>query len=109
MGSRPALVAVCIPLLLLCACDGGTSLRGYVRDTHGLPIVGASITMRPDHEGRRHEVHSGNDGTYSITMLHAPRHSVVVTVSKEGYIEVERRFRSEGEVIQEDFTLLPKN
>lgn len=64
--------------------------------------------MRPDYEDRRHEVQSGDDGTYSITMLHEPRHSVVVTVSKEGYVEVERRFRSKGEVIREDFTLLPK-
>ena len=109
MDSRPALAAVCIPLLLLCACDGGTSLRGYVRDTHGHPIVGASITMRPDYEDRRHEVHSGDDGAYSITMLHEPRHSVVVTVSKQGYAQVERRFRSKGEAIRQDFTLLPKN
>lgn len=109
MGFRLTLVAVCITLLLLCACDGGTSLRGYVRDTQGVPIVGASITMRPDHEDRRHDVHSGDDGAYSITMLHAPRRSVVVTVSKQGYVEVERRFRSEGEVIRQDFTLLPKN
>jgi hypothetical protein len=34
--------------------------------------------MRPDHEHRRHEVHSGDDGASSITMLHEPRHPVVV-------------------------------
>lgn len=94
-----------IACLILSACDGGTTVRGYVRDKRGAPLLGASITMSPDGENRNREVRSREDGSYKLSMLHAPGNSVVLRVSKQGYAAVERRLHSRGEPLDEDFTL----
>lgn len=91
--------------LTLSSCDGGTVVRGYVRDSSGVPIFDASITMAPVGESRKWEVRSAKDGSYGISMLHAPGNSVVLTVSKQGYAAVERRLHARGEPLNEDFTL----
>ena len=72
-----------------------------------MPIVDASVTMSPDGENRKYEVHSDNDGGYKISMLHAPGNSVLVRVSKQGYAPVERKLHSRGEPLNENFTLEP--
>jgi hypothetical protein len=100
-----SLTVVCTVLLSLLACDGGTALKGYVRDAQGVPIVGASISMIPEGDDRKDEVHSGENGAYSVSMLHAPGRSVVIRISKPGYVEVEREFHSSGEALHQDFTL----
>jgi hypothetical protein len=100
-----SLTAACTVLLSLFACDGGTALKGYVRDAQGVPVVGASITMSPEGNDRKDEVHSDENGAYSVSMLHAPGRSVIVNVSKPGSVEVEHRFHSSGEVLHQDFTL----
>ena len=76
-----------------------------MRDTSGIPIVDASITMTPDGDNRKREVHSAEDGSYRISMLHAPGNFVVVKVSKQGYPAIERKLRSRGKPLNEDFTL----
>jgi hypothetical protein len=101
------LTVIFIASFVLVGCDGGTGLRGFVRDPNGMPVAGATITMSPDGDSRKHEVLSAQDGTYSITMLHEPGRDVVVRVVKQGYGIVERRFHSHGEVLHENFTLQP--
>ena len=97
----------CVICLAVSGCDGGTALRGYVRDSAGAPIAGASISMNPEGSPRNLEVQSAQDGSYSITMLHAPGARVTVTVAKQGYVPVQRKFHSRGDVLHGDFTLEP--
>lgn len=95
----------CLSCLVLSGCDGGTVLRGHVRDSAGTPIAAASISMTPEGDSRSLEVRSAEDGSYSISMLHAPGAKVMVRVAKQGYVAVQRKLHSHGDVLHEDFTL----
>lgn len=72
-------------------------ISGYVVDEFNNPVAGASITI-----GDKTAV-SGNDGSYSLTVLRAETFDI--TATKDGYFEGESKDLNEGK-IKENTSLL---
>ena len=93
---RP-LIACWVLLAFLCAgCDGGTSVRGYIRDTAGSPIAGAKVTLIEIEQKENRAAMSRDDGSFRIAMLHAPSDRVRLRlhVEKDGYVPWTIEFKS---------------
>jgi hypothetical protein len=76
------------------SCDGGTTLTGYVRDTSGQPVEGATLTFESP-SGSKSEVKSEAGGFYKTSILHSPdKTTLIVTVSKKGYKPHRQEFPS---------------
>jgi hypothetical protein len=81
--------------LFIAACDGFTHLQGKVTDMNGKPIQGAVVEMKTISGGRDDKSKTEADGSFSVDFTHAPFNvDLMLTVSKEGYKTVERRFKS---------------
>ncbi|HEX8139786.1 MAG TPA: carboxypeptidase-like regulatory domain-containing protein [Pyrinomonadaceae bacterium] len=81
-------------MLTLVSCDGGTTLTGFVRDTNGQPIEGASLRLESP-SGSKSEVLSHANGSYKTSILHSPfKTKLIVTVSKKGYKTYRQEFPS---------------
>jgi hypothetical protein len=81
--------------LAVAGCDGFTHLQGKVTDMNGQPIQGAIVQMKTVSGGRDDKSTTKADGSFSVGFTHAPFNvDLLLTVSKEGYTTVERRFKS---------------
>ncbi len=100
-------VLVASSCLLTPAClllgDGFTYVRGAVRDTEGVPIVDARVTLRGDDDhGFREEALTDGLGAFSVGGTHAPaRFWLTLTISKDGYRTDTRRLRSSDDYVVE--------
>jgi Carboxypeptidase regulatory-like domain len=85
---------VLVASLLLTGCDGYTGVKGKVSDQTGKPMPDAVIRLERLSGGRHDEVHSGNDGTYTVGMTNAPilAERVRIVVTKPGYGTVTHEF-----------------
>ena len=81
--------------LFTAGCDGFTHLQGRVTDMNSKPIQGAEVEMKTISGGRDDKSTTQVDGAFSVGFTHAPFNvDLMLTVSKEGYKTVERRFTS---------------
>ncbi len=89
-----AFIAACISIAgLLVGCDGGTFIKGVVRDSANKPVPDATVTLTV--EERTHEVKSLADGAFKIGTLHSPSNpELSLSVTKPGYRPFEKRFHS---------------
>jgi hypothetical protein len=88
-------VLTLILALSIAGCDGFTHIQGKVTDMNGKPIRGAAVKMKTISGGRDDESTTEDDGSFSVGFTHAPFNvDLMLTVSKEGYKTVERRFKS---------------
>jgi len=104
---RLASLVYSIPLLLfLCACDGGTNIRGYVRDPKGQPIPGASVTLTV--RERITSASSNAQGYYHVGMIHSPfRVDETLVAYKDGFVPFRKEFSSHDHLQNVDITLRP--
>ena len=84
---RRLLVAeLTIAVLALVACDARTSVRGFVVDESGKPVVGASITLTRVGTGETTTTLSAEDGSFLVGITHGPwAGQFEIVVSKPGF------------------------
>lgn len=90
---RFCLLAVGCLLLLSCRCSGSstkTTVKGYVHDGEGHPIVGADVRLGGP--GNETKTVSQADGSYTITARHRPLQVITLTISKPGYATHKQEF-----------------
>jgi hypothetical protein len=99
-------------MLLLTSCDGGTNVRGIVKDADGKPVSGAIVilTVYDDNGGpvRSQSVTTGEDGKYVVGFMHAPfRVPLSIKAQKNGGMPFEKRFYSTDHIRNLDINLEP--
>jgi hypothetical protein len=100
IGDSLSLMKRHIPLLgflLMCfifaACDGHTSVKGYVYDTDENPIKDALVTL--ENSNQKFDVRSDKDGAYDVGLVHGPFFAGLnLTATKEGYEPFKLSFSS---------------
>ena len=107
MKHRLASLVYSVPLLLfLCACDGGTNIRGHVRDSKGQPIPGVSITLTV--RARITSASSNAEGYYHVDMMHSPfRVDEMLVAYKDGFLPFRKEFSSHDHLQNLEITLTP--
>jgi hypothetical protein len=76
--------------ILVLACDGGTHLAGEVRDSAGIPVAEAVVTLAAlynDTVATSAADRTAADGSFSVNIFHSPFASqpLRLTVLKAGY------------------------
>src|SRR5947209_12353119 len=90
------------------SCDGGTQVKGLVRNRMGayLPDVLVTLTVAE----RDRSVRTDAEGRYRISMTHSPFNvAETLRFEKSGYIEHQITFMSHDGLHELDVTLLPNS
>ena len=107
MKFQARIVPAILLILILIACDGGTLLKGVVKDSSGVPIEGAKVTLVEVSANRSRTMETGSDGRYTVGMTHAPSAvTLKLIVEKEGYTRFEKQFSSHDHLKDVPVTLL---
>jgi hypothetical protein len=90
------------------SCDGGTRIRGRVRNRTGTYLPDVTVTLRVG--GRDTHVRTDTGGYYRISTLHSPFNvEEQLSFEKSGYIGHQITFMSHDGVHELDVTLLPSS
>jgi hypothetical protein len=91
--SRIPLLGFLLVYLIFAACDGHTSVKGYVYDKDENPIKDALVSL--EYSDQKFNVHSDKDGVYNVGLVHGPFFaSLTLTATKEGYEPFKLSFSS---------------
>ena len=94
------LVCLSVLVFLTIACDGMSSVKGYVYDTNNKPLVNATVKFEAVEKGQPEESYrrvsqTDKAGKFDTGFTHAPFNTdLKLTASKEGYKTYESKFTS---------------
>ena len=90
--------------LLTTGCDGGTQIKGTVRDSRGVAVAGATVSLMV--ETHRAAVRTNDSGEYSIGTTHSPfRVEEMLQMEKAGYKRYSKPFSSSEHLRKLDVVL----
>jgi len=86
-------IALLVAISLPSGCDGGTFLKGTIRDSGGKPVPNALIRLSVKDKHR--DTISDDNGSFTISLLHAPlKVDLLLSVTKPGYLPYLKQFSS---------------